>query len=178
MADAIITGVFALLGAAVGLVGERLVRSKGALLFRSSGWYLSCAFKNVDSEGTHYVPFDRSIPTRERLMERADHATYDCDIKMFNEKEIDTGLRDVAVVFVDNSGTELIRSVPQTVDSRNFVVDPDVINLPARQWVYGQYHDVIQPDEFEALARSTKVELRAFLPGDKPFVREIRKLWE
>src|SRR5215207_135052 len=40
------------------------------------------------------------------------------------------------------------------------------------------YRGVIRPEEFETLARSTRVELRAYLPGDKPFVQELHRLWE
>jgi len=168
-----------LLGVGRGLFGDRYLRHRGDILCRSSDWRMTCTLRDLwESEKVYQVPFDRTIPANERLMARAEYGNYACSVKLFNETEAATGLRDITVVFLDDSGTVVKTDVPQIVDSRNFVIDPDVINLPARQWINAKYHGRIGPEEFEALVRRTTVEMRAYLPGDKSFVRQITRLWE
>lgn len=101
-------------------------------MLRSSEWRLTCTVQNFwDSSTQEEIPFTQALLANERVLARAEYASYGCDIKIFNEKEVATGLRDVEVVFVDYSGTTLKPSrAPQAVDSRNVAVDSDVINLP------------------------------------------------
>ena len=57
-------------------------------------------------------------------------------------------------------------------------MDPDVVNLPARQWVAVTLTGRVETEDFEALARSTTAKMRAWLPKDKSFERPIARLWD
>jgi len=124
------------------------------------------------------VRFNRTGSASEQLMARAEDGNYYCSVKLFNETEVDTGLRDIKEVFMDDSGTHVKTDVPQMSDSRNIDMDSDVLNLPACQWVNAKLYGRFGPEEFEVLARSTSVGQRAYLPKDRPCGRQIPRMWE
>jgi hypothetical protein len=170
----------ALLGVGLGLFGDRYMRHRGDLLCRSSDWNITCTVQNLwKPQEKDIVPFTKDLLANERVLARAEYGNYSCTVKLFNETEVDTGLRDIRVAFLDASGATTKNDVPQMADSRqNFVMDPDVLNLPARQWVSVELYGRFGTEEFEPIARSAAVEMRAYLPREKPFVQQITRLWD
>ena len=65
------------------------------------------------------------------------------------------------MVFVDDSCADLISKVPRSMLRGD---DPGVFNLPVRQWVSEPFSGRIGREEFEDLARSTRVVRRRYLP--------------
>jgi len=152
------------------------MRHRGDILCRGGEWRLVYTVRSTESDRTIDFAFSRrELYAVEWVMKKAIYGQYACNVKMFNEAEVDTGLRDVKVVFTDDSGTALITSVPLSTESG---ADPSVFDLPARRWVSETFQGRIETEKFEDIARSTRLELRAYLPADKLLVREIRRLWE
>jgi hypothetical protein len=168
-----------LFGVGLGLVGDRYLRHRGDILCQPSEWSMTCTLRDLwNPSNTHPVRFSRSMYENKRVLERAEYAGYGVRVKLFNETEVATGLRDIRVVFTDDSGVVQKVSVPTMVDSRNFSMDPDAVNLPARQWVATMLTGKVETEDFEALARSTIAKLRAWLPKDRLFERPIARLWD
>jgi hypothetical protein len=94
IAGGVAGGFFTILGVLTGLFGERRPRHRGDILCRSEDRALSY----WDPELRGNVPFDRSTHAHKEPLERGELALYRCTIKLFNETEVETGLRDVAVV--------------------------------------------------------------------------------
>jgi hypothetical protein len=80
-----------LLGVGLGLVGDRYLRHRGDILCRSSDRSMTCTLRDPGEPGKiNQVPFDRTIPADEQLMARAEHGSYSCNVKLFNETEAAT----------------------------------------------------------------------------------------
>jgi hypothetical protein len=90
---AALIGVF---GAVVGLVVERALRHTGRLVCHPVGWNLT--FETEDE-----VTGERWWGGPE-IAVRALHADYTCNVDLYNEKEVPTGLGAVTIVFVCDGG--------------------------------------------------------------------------
>jgi hypothetical protein len=173
-----------LFGAGLGLFGDRYLRHRGDILCKPSEWSLTCTLRpptTIPPLGhgePRRVRFSRSMYENKRVLERAEYANYGVRVKLFNETEVATGLRDIRVVFTDDAGVVQKVCVPTMVDSRNFSMDPDAVNLPARQWVATMLTGRVETEDFDALVRSTTAKLRAWLPKDRLFERPIARLWD
>jgi len=168
-----------LLGAGLGLFGDRYLRHRGDIVCRGSDWSMTYTLRDLSTPvNTRPVQFSRSMSANALVMERAEHGNYFCSVKLFNETEVATGLRDIRVVFTDDSAATEKVYVPQVIGSRGVLAEPDVLNLPSRQWVNVRLEGQVETEDFEALARSTTAKVRAWLPKDKPFERRIAVLWD
>jgi hypothetical protein len=97
---AIIAGTFALLGVVI----ERLLRSTGRVRCEASLLF-PLRLTGVEKE----PGYPRDVPPHEA--DEAAGATgvsYHCAVDLFNGKEVPTGLRDIAVVFIDSSGKRFL----------------------------------------------------------------------
>ena len=107
-AATLLAGGLALLGVVVGLFGDRYFRYRGDILCRSSEWSLTCTLRtppnHLGHQNTRRVSFSRPMYENKRVIQRAEYGNYSCSVKLFNETEVDTGLRDIRVVFAKDSG--------------------------------------------------------------------------
>ncbi len=168
-------------GAALGLFGGYYLRHRGGILFKPGDWEMTCTLQDAykGAAESHAVPLTRGLLSNERVLARAEYGNYEFSVKIFNEMEVNTGLRDITVVFVDAAGNTVWTHRPRITDARGAVTRrPEVFNLPARQWANTEVLGRIGSKEFDAVARSTTVLLRAYLPRDEPFERQVKRLWE
>ena len=170
----LLAGGLGLVGVVIGLFGERYFRHRGDIRCKLSGWSLTYTLHRDPRPKTA----SRSLFQNKYVIGQAKHGGYYVRVNLFNETEVDTGLRDIRVAFTDDSGIAQKVYVPTMVDSKKFSMDPDAVNLPARQWVAMRLEGKVETEDFEVLARSTTAKLTAWLPMDKPFERRLARLWD
>ena len=122
----LLAGGLALLGVVLGLFGDRYLRHRGDILCRSSAWSMTGTLGNYPGTlaGGETAQLQRDLPANEEMMARALYGNYSCTIKLFNETEVATGLRDIRVVFTGNSGASEKEYTPQLVDSTTSLWTP------------------------------------------------------
>ena len=152
--DVIAAGVFgitgAVVGAVVGLFGERLVRSRGKvgcqLVRRVDRWRVGPDGKELAPEEVgRLADFDRA------------EAQVECDVQFFNEKEVDVGLSRLAVVFIAEDGEEA-RLEP--TDSRY----GETVNAVSRRWSEAKVAGVIRGASSRLVRDYHTVEVRGEFP--------------
>jgi hypothetical protein len=142
---AIIGGVFALLGAAFGLFGDRWLRYRGDVHCRIGG--LGREEHRQGISGAPPFKVDQSV-----------------QVHFFNEKEVDTGLAELAVVFVYESGEEIVLG-PETRGYETSTSPRGVINLPSKTWVTvhisGEFYG---PQAERVLVNPKAIEIKGMFP--------------
>jgi len=109
---------------------------------------------------------------------------YEVSIDLFNEKELQTGLRNIAIVFQGQDGTR-VESIPHDQKTRrrespHSGSDPvevtdavEVINLPSRQWVHYELCDTLDYKDARKLDKCETIEFRGYFPDRRPFVKPL-----
>jgi len=137
MSDAIVGALIGVAGILIGLVSDRFIQRLGKLHYVISG------FTWDESEA----------PPR-----------YTFSIKVFNEQEVDTGVRDVDVKFC-RGGVEVISDRPKdTVEGYH----ADYLNFPSRQWIVKKLEagDIRDRPEDIMMAKECEIaQLMVRLPG-------------
>jgi hypothetical protein len=148
---AIIAGAFTLLGVALGLIGERYLRHRGKVHCQVAGF----------GAGAHRRGAPSAPPFK---VEQTIH------VHFFNEKEVDTGLSGITVVFMFESREEVALG-PATRGYETSTSPRGVINLPSKTWVsvdikgdfYGTQAALLAQEEPKA------VYVKAKFPGGTPY---------
>jgi hypothetical protein len=138
MSNAIVGALIGVAGILIGLVSDRFIQRLGKL---------------------RYVISDFSWDESEDL------PRYTFYIKVFNEQEVDTGVRDVDVKFC-RGGAEVISDRPKDTEEGYHA---DYLNFPSRQWVVkkleaGDIRD--KPGEIIKAKECDTARLMVRLPGD------------
>src|SRR5918994_1763375 len=138
MSNAILGALIGVAGILIGLVSDRFIQRLGKL---------------------RYVISDFSWDESENL------SRYTFYIKVFNEQEVDTGVRDVDVKFC-RGGAEVISDRPKDGEEGYHA---DYLNFPSRQWVVkkleaGDIRD--KPGEIIKAKECDTARLMVRLPGD------------
>jgi hypothetical protein len=182
--DTIAVGVFSiagtLLGVVAGLFGERYVRRIGDLRCKVAGVEL------VAENGGDPVSLslDAIVP---EIVDAASFITCKFNVKLFNEKDVPTGLRDLMVIFHSKMGPDVEAQPYDRATWRSegrvpgFVgiptIDPvQVINLPAGVWVNIDMECSLDGEDKDQLPWCDRIELRGFLPAGAAFEQEIARL--
>jgi hypothetical protein len=137
-----------LLGVALGLFGDRVLRQQGDV---------HCELERLD------LTDNRESPPRLRVDQSV-------QAHFFNDKEVDTGLSEITVVFVFESGEEVVLG-PGTRGYETSTSPLGVINLPSKTWVsvhvkgyfIGPLALPFQEDGVKA------IEIKGKFPGGKPY---------
>jgi hypothetical protein len=146
---AIVGGVFALVGVAFGLLGDRWLRYWGDVHCRIE---LGQAQHDRGSSG----PLPLKIDQQAR-------------VHFFNDKEVDTGLSEIAVVFVYEGGEKIVLG-PETRGYETSTSPRGVINLPSKTWVSVKVEGQIYGDAVErALSDPTAMEVKGKFPRGAPY---------
>ncbi len=173
MAELALTGLVGVLGVVAGVFVERLAQRVGQLRYEAGPMVLEIfGLRGPDTDARI-----RSLPPDIRRLtggkpgggplEAPPYVTYVASIELFNEKELRTGLRDVAIVFRGRSGTE-VETTPKI--SREPV---EVINLPSREWIRLDLFGEVGAAKMSELANCDTVEFRGRFPNGKEFVKPI-----
>lgn len=109
---------------------------------------------------------------------QATSARYSFSIKFFNEKDVDTGLRDLAVEFRwkdrrkttdrpwDSSATRVRGGI--TTSER-----VEVLNLPSRKWLSLSLHGIIGEEDARNMQNCKRVMLVGYFPTGRAFEKQI-----
>ncbi len=102
---------------------------------------------------------------------------YSLNVKLFNEKEVKTGLRDVVIVFDGKHHIE------RTMLDRTTWRDPtknlqtmdqlEVVNLPSREWVTLSLRFTNSMEDARKLAECDKAWFRGYFPDGRRFNERI-----
>jgi hypothetical protein len=99
------------------------------------------------------------------------------EAKLFNEKEVKTGIRDVVVVFEGRDTVELKmhdRSTWQPSQATGRQMDYlEDVNLPSREWIHLSLLGEIQLEDARKLTRCDKAWLRGYYPDDRLFSEPV-----
>jgi hypothetical protein len=175
------TGLIGVFGVVVGVFIERLVQRYGKLRFIDSE--LGIWIRGSDETGEWSVPEAvYGLPADPEQLERAEWLEFRVEVQFFNEKEVRTGLRDVAVNFsgpggirIESNLSRVTRSGSPDRLSRDRI---DHINLPSREWVSleleGSFHDSTQGEQILAFAQCNSAYLRGYFPDGREFRRRLR----
>jgi hypothetical protein len=148
----------ALLGTGLGLFGDRWLRHRGEV---------HCQVEEGFDGPTHggqvgaaHLRVDRSI-----------------QVHFFNEKEVDTGLSELTVVFVFESGDEVLLE-PTTSGYRTSTSPRGVINLPSKTWasVNIEGYFIGPPAKLLDLEEPKAVDVKATFPGGAPYYKRCLEL--
>jgi hypothetical protein len=146
-----------LLGACLGLVGDRWLRHRGEV---------HCQVEDFDGAthggqaGPAHLRVDRSI-----------------QVHFFNEKEVDTGLSELTVVFVFESGDEVVLE-PATRGYETSTSPRGAINLPSKTWasVNIEGYFIGPPARLLDLEEPRAVDIRATFPGGAPYYKRCLEI--
>jgi hypothetical protein len=119
-------------------------------------------------------------------------ANYEINVKLFNEKDERTGLRDVVLQFVKADGSVVLedspdvseapgkRGVPMQINASKITfADPaapkvtEVINFPSREWVNLTIAGEIYGEAAKKLADCCRARLKGYYPSGKMFVQDV-----
>ena len=146
-----------LLGAGLGLFGDRWLRHRGGV---------HCQVERFDiaphggAAGAAPLRVDQSI-----------------QVHFFNEKEVDTGLSELTVVFVFESGEEVLLE-PATRGYRTSTSPRGVFNLPSKTWASVNIEGYFIGSSAKLLAQEEPkaVDAKATFPGGAPYYKRCLEL--
>lgn len=151
IAGGAVGGILGGIGVVVGLFVERWVRSWGGVLCEIEGF--GGPVDERDS-GLARLKVDQSVRAY-----------------FFNDKEVDTGLSELAVVFVFEDGHEVVLG-PETRFYETSTSPRGVINLPSKTWVSVEIKGTFYgpPAERLDLRELPKtIGVKGKFPGGKPY---------
>jgi hypothetical protein len=96
--------------------------------------------------------------------------------KLFNEKEVRTGLRDVVIAFGGGSSFErkmLDRSTWSPSKYRPTMETLEVVNLPSREWVTLSPMGELPPKDADKLKECNRARLRGSFPDGRRFNERV-----
>lgn len=160
-------GVLAIVGVVTGALLGRYLQRRGKVRCEIVGWRLYARRLNEFGEAVEQpLPAELDPSFRGNFL-------YNFNVKFFNEKDADAGLRDLQVVFFWKGGTRE-HTVPLSIGAKPHEISSVLaLNLPSRQWVSVDLEGSILDQEAGSMLRVEKVELRAYFPNGRPFRQTI-----
>lgn len=161
-----IGGTLGIVGIFLGLFTERYLQRRGKVRCVPNGWQLT--FRGPDGEGGIGL-VERSASTSAR---------YSFAVTFFNEKDVDTGLRDICVEFRWKDGR---KTTDRPWDSSKARVQSgittservEVLNLPSREWLSLSLHGNIDGEDAREIPQCRRVMLVGHYPTGRTFEQKI-----
>lgn len=163
----LLIGVFTLLGVALGLVGERFVRTLGEITCEPrEEWGPTFLFENPEGsdwgkESSSQNPFYSD--------QKPGSATYAFTLDFFNSKELPVGLRSIKIVFeCEDGAVYTISENPGTYKTKGNLAKTDpltTLNLPPRQLVSQQCRGYVRGEDVQTLTGWKTAKFVAEHPG-------------
>jgi hypothetical protein len=181
IAGGVVGGVFTLLGGALGLFGERWVRTWGKVRCKMEPIELWVFSGSEEPVTLHSLP----IPTELLVRDDAEQdpawgdegaARYFLNVKFFNEKETTTGLRDVVIVFDGDPPLEKMmqdRSTWQAGPNARPMAGLEFVNLPSKEWVALSLIGDLSHEEVRKLTGCDRAWLRGHFPDGRRFSQRV-----
>ena len=177
----LVTGAVGITGVLLGLFADRLLQRRGKVRCHMDPIELWIIATREEEEVVRTLPLPDGV-LDEKVAEKKipyGDAAIRCliEAKLFNNKEIKTGIRDVVVVFEGRSTVELKmldRSTWRlpTTGQRQMDYLEDV-NLPSREWVRLSLLGEIGLEDSRKLTSCDKAWLRGYLPDDSRFNERV-----
>lgn len=180
------TGLVGVAGVLIGLFADRLLQRQGKV---------RCEMEPIEMHviaGEDPISPLRRLPIPSDLLPEpaaAGTGFYSADsgvrcflsVKLFNEKEVKTGLRDVVLAFDASPPLEKVmkdRSTwrTETISGVNLgsrVDELEVVNLPSREWVTLSLMVRILPNEARMLTTCERAWLRGYFPDGSRFSARV-----
>ncbi len=177
MSTEILVGLIGVGGVLAGVFAERWFQRRGKI---------RCTFGElfVQAYNNSATIHKGSLPVDIRAVEGLAYevsASYEINVKLFNEKDSRTGLRDVALQFVSTDGFVILEDTSQVSEfpdkrilptkinaSQIRYLDPvapkstEVINFPSREWVNLTISGVISGEAAQKLANCDQARLKGY----------------
>lgn len=156
----LIGGMFAIVGVVVGLWLERWLRTRGNIHCVLGTWERSGL--QHDSDGLSGV-------------------IYNASLRFFNEKEQNTGVHDLSLVFIDSEGKEAIigpladppDKLTRVTHQRKIDLN-DLIELPSQKWATTNIQGSLRDEDARVADRWVRVEVRGHFPNKAAFSCQLR----
>jgi hypothetical protein len=178
----LVTGAVGIAGVLLGLFADRLLQRQGKVRCVMDPIELWIIATRKEEEVVRTLPLPEGVldeEVAERNIPYGD-AAIRCIIeaKLFNNKEIKTGIRDVVVVFEGRSTVELKmldRSTwrPSSATGQRQMDYLEDMNLPSREWVRLSLLGEIGLEASRKLTSCDKAWLRGYLPDDSRFNERV-----
>jgi hypothetical protein len=184
-------GIVGVLGVVTGVLLDRLLRRSGKVIFEVSEARCSTALPGQEHLGPRTLrlcPAEASAEERDLV---AQAAALGCrfDVQLYNDRDIRTGLRDLAVLFCDAEGNVLIE-VDELYNwfSKDGAPGRDalvVINLPSRELVSLELEVSIKGEHKHRFFECSRVKFRGYFPDGEEYIKplhpppeETHRRWE
>jgi hypothetical protein len=178
----LVTGAVGIAGVLLGLFADRVLQRQGKVRCVMEPIRLWIVATHEDDLTVRTLPLPEGILDEEVVERNRDYGGGNeairlfVEAKLFNNKEVKTGIRDVVVVFEGRATVEqkmLDRSTWRP-SSRSRQMDYlEVVNLPSREWVSLSLLGEIALEDARKLTECDKAWLRGYLPDDTRFNERI-----
>jgi hypothetical protein len=183
----LVTGAVGIAGVLLGLFADRVLQRQGKV--RCGIDPISLVVLGTGEEGRSSTAL-QSLPIPAELLPESvsgqdqgfgERGSVRCSVsaKLFNEKEVRIGLRDVVVAFEGKSPFErkmldMSTWQPSQPSQYHLSVDTlEVVNLPSREWVTLSLRCSLPPAEAVKLASCDRAWLRGYFPDGSRFNQRI-----
>jgi len=165
----VVSAIAGIAGVLIGLFADRVLQRQGKV---------RCVMEPIEvlvfPEGVREPTTLRSLPIpAELLPESVPERAYSTEVgrcllkvKLFNEKEVRTGLRDVVVAFEGRS------PMAKTMSDRSMGT-LEVVNLPSREWVTFLLVGELELEEARNLTECDRAWLRGYFPDGSRFNERV-----
>lgn len=140
----------------------RFLKGRGKIRCEISDWKLNLLRQN--ERGSFRV-----CSSNEAAM-----AEYSLQLQFFNEKELQTGLRNISLVF-QKKRNKLLEIHPKQLSGSEYQI-VDVINLPSREFISVKLRGTIQKPSLSELIKSDIVYFVGYLPNGKALKSYVSSL--
>jgi len=172
IAGGVVGGVFTLLGGALGLLGERWVRTWGKVRCKIEPIEL-WVFAGERRSTLHRLPIPPDLlPDPEAARKRASRGEdevvrYFMNVKFFNEMETKTSLWNVVISFEAKAPFKRAMKLRGTPDML------EVVDLPSKESVTLSLIDALSLEDARKLTRCNRARLRGTFPDGGKFSERV-----
>ncbi len=177
----LVTGFVGIAGVLIGLFADRLLQRQGKVRCVMDPIELVVLYTR-EKTSAHL----RSLPIPAELLLDPEsdppdvyggpRSRYYLNVKLFNEKEVKTGLRDLVIVFDGKPPLErtmLDRSTWRATQQFKQMDTLEVVNLPSREWVALSLMDNLSQEDTHKLTECDRVWLRGYFPDGTQFNKRV-----
>jgi hypothetical protein len=176
----LVVGVVGIAGVFLGLFADRLLQRYGKVRCEMDPIEFTIGYGKKG--GTDFsslpVPFDL-LPGPEYTDQYGSRSgpplSFRLTVKLFNEKEVKTGLRDVCVVFEGEETVECIMKDRATwrSHSASTMDELEVVNLPSREWVTYNLTSNMGLENAAKLTRATQGHFQGYFPDGRLYRKRV-----
>jgi hypothetical protein len=179
----LVTGAVGIAGVLLGLFADRVLQRQGKVRCVMEPIRLWIIATREEDLTVRMLPLPEGTLDEEVAEQNRSYGTeaIRCliDAKLFNEKEVKTGIRDVVLGFEGRSSTVELQMLdrstwrPPTIRSSQTMDQLEVVNLPSREWVPLSLLGEIGLEDARKLTSCDRAWLRGYFPDGRRFSERI-----